>query len=259
MIIIRFVAVYLVLNFVSMFGGSSSDAQELSGPIITTPGKEIFVNHDYNPPMPTGREIITAGMDDREKDMHNPMDGMGMDPREHGNKTKFMIMWNLIDYLHLDDDTIAKLFPLLNEETQKREKLMDAHRKLAEQIIAGVDSESVSISELKSLVKKLDDINESLHRERMAFLEKAKKILDDRQYIKLVIFNDKLKKDLFNRFSERHLNAEMPGMKSLDGNKEDIPQKDDNKKLEELQKIVKRQRMEIELQQKQIESLSKAK
>ena len=125
-------------------------------------------------------------------------------------------------------------------------------------IVNDIEDESVSISELKDLVEKLDDIDASISKERNAFLEKAKEILDDRQYVKLVIFNDKLKKDLFNRFSARRIQETGTGDPKLYGTFDvgDISRYGVEKKgLEEILKKLEEQQKKIEMRQKEIQKL----
>ena len=69
-------------------------------------------------------------------------------PGERRFKSRLMIMWNLVDYLDLDEDTAASFFPIFNEHSQKRLKLTEQHRELVAQIISDVEVESVSMSAL---------------------------------------------------------------------------------------------------------------
>ena len=174
-----------------------------------------------------------------------------------GFKSRLMIMWNLVDYLNLDEDTAASFFPIFNEHTQKRDKLTKSHREIVNQIITEVEKEDISTGELTTLVDKLEDIAEQNHNERKEFLEKAKKILDDRQYVKMVIFNDKLKKDLFGRFSSRRNSFRSP-VESIKGY-ELLPGTDFNRSTIEYRKRINEHEETLKSLYKQLDKLNSQK
>lgn len=174
---------------------------------------------------------------------------------ERGYRSRQMIMWNLIEYLDLDEETAAVFFAIFKEHNKKRHDLTGQHMKIVSKIIADVSDESVSSKDLKALVKKHGETSASIEKERKAFLEKSRKILDYRQYVKLVVFNDKLKKDLFNRFSKRNTSKE----RTLRNNSPSFSDKNKNnselKSLEEVRKVLETQQRKIEEQEKQIQKL----
>ena len=183
---------------------------------------------------------------------------------ERGFRSRLMFMWNLVDYLDLDENTAESFFPLFNEHTKNRDKLTKRHRELVTQIVDDIEDESVSLSELKDLVKELEEIDISLRKDREMFLKKTKGILDDRQYVKLVIFDDKLKKDLFTRFSSRSYTNRSPmgdveiTQKSRENVFNEMFRKNTESeinKMEEMQKMLEEQQKRIEAQQKEIQKL----
>ncbi|HUT63751.1 MAG TPA: hypothetical protein VMZ04_07320, partial [Anaerolineae bacterium] len=113
---------------------------------------------------------------------------------------RLMVMWSLVDYLNLNEETSAKFFPAYLEYINNRDKLLKEQRELIHTISENVDNESIPIKNLKKDVEKLTQIGKSLNEDRNKFLGKAEKILDERQNIKLIVFEDKLKYDLFDRF-----------------------------------------------------------
>ena len=265
MTIKRVAAVIALCGFVGSIAFSVPEAQEPGKPpAVPLTGQEEF-NDTVFPRGDQGDLLLIS--DDNEiriAQMDRPAPGaMRPEAGEHGYRSKLMIMWNLVDYLNLNEEAAADFFPIFNDYSQKREKLTETHRALVQQIIDNVEKESFSVGELKNLVQKLEETDDSLRRERAAFLAKSKKILNDRQYIKLIIFNDKLKKDLFNRFSSNRMGVNMPEgseMRNPDTNRQDINiQNIDKKRLEELQRMLDQQQKEMERQQKQIEKLLKEK
>lgn len=118
----------------------------------------------------------------------------------NGFKSRLMIMWRLVDYLSLDEDTATRFFPLYREYMKTRESLMKDKRALTKKISKNADDESVPVKDLKKDIAKLFGNEKSLSDARKIFYKKSEKILSDRQYVKLIIFSDKLKEDLFSRF-----------------------------------------------------------
>ena len=127
---------------------------------------------------------------------------------KHGFKSRLMVMYRLVDHLNLDEDTATRFFPAYLAHANSRDKLLKEHRELIHEISEDADDESVSVKDLKKKVAKLKIVEKSMNIEREKFLEKSEEILDERQYIKLIVFNDKLKEDLISRFrSERMLKS----------------------------------------------------
>jgi len=122
-----------------------------------------------------------------------------------GIKAKLLIMYRLVDQLNMNEDTATRFFPVYLAYASKRDSLMKEHGELIRFIAEKADDESVSIRELKGNVEKLKKNEKMLEEERAAFLKKAEKILDERQYIKLVVFDDKLKNDLISQFRMERL------------------------------------------------------
>ena len=122
---------------------------------------------------------------------------------EKREKLHEMIAWRLIKFLNLNEDQSSKFLPVFKESNKKRFKLMGEHRKLVGTITKDLDDESVSTNDLKKQLTRIEKINKEIIKERENYLKKSEKILDERQYIKLKLFEDKLKNDLFQRFRGR--------------------------------------------------------
>jgi len=120
--------------------------------------------------------------------------------RSNGFKARLMVMYRLVDELDLDEDTATQFFPVYLAHINKRDKLMKEHRELTMKIAEDSENEAVTVATLKANVGKLRDFEKTIDSERDTFLAKAEKILEGRQYIKLIVFNDKLKEDLISRY-----------------------------------------------------------
>lgn len=122
---------------------------------------------------------------------------------EMQSRMRTMMMWRLVEYLDLNEDQSAKLFPLMKESNEIRSELIKERRELIHKIRKDIEDESVPIKDLKKQIKELEKINVEMLQERKRFLEKSEKILEERQYIKLILFEDRLKEDLFKRLKVR--------------------------------------------------------
>ncbi|MFC1691983.1 hypothetical protein ACFL1R_00585 [Candidatus Latescibacterota bacterium] len=140
----------------------------------------------------------------------------------NGNKSKsrLMVIWRLVDHLDLDEDTGTKFFPIYLEYINTRNKLLGEQKELTESISEGADDESVPIKTLKENVVKLKKVEKSLRDERETLFKKSENILNERQHIKLIVFEDKLKRDLFSRFRSRRISSD--SSERLDKSKESL-------------------------------------
>ncbi len=146
--------------------------------------------------------VLTA--QERHQESTDPRQKVDNDRRaEMREKVKRFIMMRLVEYLDLNENQSAKLFPLLRESDKMRGKLTKERTELIHEITKNVEDESVSEKDLEKQKKALEKINEELLKEHNGFLDKSEKILDDRQYLKLMLFEDRLKEDLFKQFRSR--------------------------------------------------------
>lgn len=141
----------------------------------------------------------------------------------NNSKSRLMIIYRLVDQLDLDEDTATRFFPIYLTYINSRDKLLTEHRELIHRVAEDADDESVSIKELKKNVAKLKEYEKSIEKERETFYEKAEKVLGERQYIKLIVFNDKLKEDLIARFRSQRMSKS--AMERLKKNKEEMGSK----------------------------------
>jgi len=124
------------------------------------------------------------------------------------DRVQSFIMMKLVEYLDLDEEQSAKLFPMIRESNKIRGKLIKERMELIHRIGKEIDDESISIKDLRKQIKEIERIDEQLVKGHKDFLNKSEKILDERQYIKLILFDDRLKEDLFQRFRSRNPRGE---------------------------------------------------
>jgi Spy/CpxP family protein refolding chaperone len=126
----------------------------------------------------------------------------GERPARDPEKFHEMIAWRFIKYLDLNEDQSAKFIPIFKESNKLRGALQKESRDLIDKVAKEVDTESVSTDELKKQLAKLKKLNKDISDERERFLNKMEGILTERQSVKLEIFEDKFKNDLYKRFRE---------------------------------------------------------
>ena len=125
-------------------------------------------------------------------------------------KARQMMIWRLVDELNLNEDTSAKFFPVFKDYLKSREEKMKEYRDLIRKIAENADNESVPVNVIKEDIQKLNNLDKAIDQEREKFLKKSEGILSERQYIKLIIFEDKLKGDLVERFREKRFMINAP-------------------------------------------------
>ena len=125
------------------------------------------------------------------------------DENSRHHKMRAMMRWRLVEYLDLNEEQSAQFFPIMKEADETRDKLMKEHRELIRKISEEIDDPAVSVKELKKYVDQLEKLKEEMLQARKKFLKKSEKVLEDRQYIKLLIFEDMLKADLFRRYRDK--------------------------------------------------------
>jgi hypothetical protein len=94
------------------------------------------------------------------------------------------------------------LKPIFIEYSETRGKLMREHAELSHRIAKEVEDDETLIADLKKLVSRYKSIDRSIWQEREKFYKRAHLILDDRQMVKLIVFEDKMKDDLFRKFRQ---------------------------------------------------------
>ncbi len=118
-------------------------------------------------------------------------------------QTRELFYANLAKYLKLSEPVSRRFKPLFEEYGEARGKLFKENMDLVHTIIEKVEDDSVPVSELKTLSERYKAVNRSLWREREQFLRRASEMLDERQMVKLTVYEEKMKDDLFKKFRDR--------------------------------------------------------
>ena len=153
--------------------------------------------------------VVDEKATDTRKDLQElaqrPPDDMNHDDGrpDRFDRMREMIAWRYIEYLDLTEKQSVKFFPILNEFNRKRFEIMHQRQSLLNEIITNVEDESIATKDLKKKLNEIENLLESEVNEIKGFYKNTEKFLDDRQSIKLHIFEEKLKNDLFNQFRDR--------------------------------------------------------
>ena len=131
-----------------------------------------------------------------------PLAGSAQPPSPPGDDPRIrnFIAWKLVDYLQLTEDQSTKLFPLYREYTTSRSGFQKKRRELYRKIETAVQDSTISNDDLLGYLKEYRSSEENEVRQRENFFKSARKILDDRQYVKLYTFDDRLLDELMRNF-----------------------------------------------------------
>jgi hypothetical protein len=184
--IIVFFGIFLIFLGTATIS-ASYETQKNSQSMVSEVQNNIKINENN-----TQTYLLAQLQNDNDKE-HN----------ERREKLHEMIAWRLIKFLDLNEEQSFKFLPIFKESNEKRFQLIDEHRKLVGKIIKDIDDESVPESSLKEQLAKIEQIENEIIKERENYQIKTRKILNERQFIKLRLFEDKLKNDLFQRFRDR--------------------------------------------------------
>jgi len=125
--------------------------------------------------------------------------GQDMGDRERHEKIREMIKERLVNFLELSSDQKAQILPFFQESFDTTSKLRSVRREKVREISDKIMDNAVTVNELEKHVNDLDSIDREMEKTQETFLKKSRKLLNDRQYIKLVIFQDWLKLDLMEK------------------------------------------------------------
>jgi hypothetical protein len=128
-------------------------------------------------------------------------------PPPDNQKTRMWLFDNMVKYLKLDDAAANRFRPIFMEYSENRGKFMREHFEIFHKISDAVDTDSTPITELQTLAQRYKSLERSLWKEREKFFQRSEAILDARQMVKLTIYEDKMKDELFRRMRKDHQNT----------------------------------------------------
>lgn len=109
----------------------------------------------------------------------------------------------LLEYLELSEEQSTKFLPILNRYMQEREDLFRDRMGKTIELVKLLENESTPVGDLRKKLSEDDTLGDRIEQQRKAFLKAAKPILSDRQYIKLAIFDERLKLRFMEHMDDR--------------------------------------------------------
>ena len=109
----------------------------------------------------------------------------------------------LVDYLDLSVEQSEEFFPLWRSYNNGIEKRRNESRELFGKIMSSVDDEKIKTDDILKLVDDYEKLKEDEKKQRDEFYKRARKILADRQYIKLLMFPDLLSQEVLGRYPQQ--------------------------------------------------------
>ncbi len=168
--------------------GVRADAEERFGTV-----EDVMVEIT---PGPALRERIVISQASPQNDRGS---GVRRPPAPDDPKVLQWMFKNMREYLKLDDEQSKRFEPIFLEYVKTRGKLMKEHGTLLRRIMADSDNESVAVKDLQSLSSQYKAMGRQLWQQREGFYKKSAEVLNERQVVKLVIYEDKVKEELFHR------------------------------------------------------------
>ena len=103
-------------------------------------------------------------------------------------------LWKLTQALDLDEETAAKLFPLINRYDKKRFVIEQSMRKDMKKLRRSVDT--ASPDKLAELIRKIEENHRELQTINYQQLEKLREVLPVRKHAKFIIFQQDFNREM---------------------------------------------------------------
>jgi Spy/CpxP family protein refolding chaperone len=111
-------------------------------------------------------------------------------------RIELMKMWKLTEALDLDQETAAKLFPLLRDQEEKAKELREKRREVFRQMKDEVAKDNPDSQALRQMIEKFKQNERDVVEMRNERIDELSKLLSDAQMAKLIIFVPKFKRDV---------------------------------------------------------------
>lgn len=119
------------------------------------------------------------------------------------DRLRLMRMWKLTEYLNLDEETGAKLFPILNRYDDQRLALNEERVGLLKDIKTELDKETPDEKKLGQLLTKAEELRLKMEKINQDERNELKKVLSVKQQAKLLLFYRNFDRELYRIMRER--------------------------------------------------------
>jgi hypothetical protein len=134
-------------------------------------------------------------------------DGKGMrmnkmDKEQLKERIELIKMWKIVEVLDLDQETAAKLFPVMHEYDEKQCELGEARGATIDQIKDELGKETADPAALSSLINQFKQNERDMTELRIKRLDALSKILSDEDIAKMIMLGHKFEHRMRGLFSE---------------------------------------------------------
>lgn len=120
-------------------------------------------------------------------------------------RIELMKMWRLTEALELDQETAAKLFPVLREQEEKERKLRDNGRDILKEMKAELDKEEPDSRALSKLTKQYMQNERDIVDFRGKRLDELSKFLSEEQIAQMMLFVPRFERDMREMICEARM------------------------------------------------------
>lgn len=125
------------------------------------------------------------------------------DAKRVHDRLRLMRMWKLTDYLNLDEETSAKLFPILNRYDDQRLALNEERVGLLKDIKTELDKETPDEKKLGQLLTKAEELRLKMEKLNQDEWNELKKVLSVQQQAKMLLFYRSFDRELYRMMREK--------------------------------------------------------
>ncbi len=143
-------------------------------------------------------------------------DGPGMQKHEKlRERIELMAMWKLTDALDLDQETAAKLFPMLHEFNAQQQELREKRREIIVGLKTEVEKKKPNSDSLSEMIEDFKENEIELVKQRNKKLDELSKLLTEEQVAKMIVFVPQFERDVRQMIDDvrmrRHERQGKPG------------------------------------------------
>ncbi len=125
------------------------------------------------------------------------------DAKRIHDRLRLMRMWKLTEYLNLDEETSAKLFPILNRYDDQRLALNEERVGVLKDIKSELDKETPDEKKLGEFLAKSEELRLKMEKINQDERNELKKVLSVKQQAKLLLFYRNFEYELYRMMRER--------------------------------------------------------
>jgi len=137
--------------------------------------------------------------------MNNQQPLRHQDAKRVHDRLRLMRMWKLTEYLNLDEETSAKLFPILNRYDDQRLALNEERVGQLKEIKAELDKETPDEKKLGQLLTKAEELRLKMEKINQDEWNELKKVLSVKQQAKMLLFYRNFDRELYRMMRERKI------------------------------------------------------